>query len=78
MPLYDFQCADCGQAFEDFAPASPDATTAPTACPECSSQAVERQLVARVAVRTSARHTGRVLDLSSGACPCSAHGHARH
>ena len=43
MPIYAFQCADCGHAFDRLQKMSdPD----PAACPSCGAPAVKRQLTA--------------------------------
>ena len=43
MPIYAFQCADCGHAFDKLQKLSdPD----PAACPACGAAAVKRQLTA--------------------------------
>jgi len=43
MPIYAFQCADCGHSFDRLQKLSdPD----PDACPNCSAAAVKRQLTA--------------------------------
>jgi len=41
MPIYEFQCRDCGHEFEKILPFS--AQTLP-ACPQCNSSQVERQV----------------------------------
>lgn len=43
MPIYAFQCAACGHAFDRLQKLS-DAD--PTACPQCGAEAVSRQLTA--------------------------------
>lgn len=43
MPIYAFQCADCGHAFDRLQKmADPD----PDACPSCGKDAVKRQITA--------------------------------
>ena len=43
MPIYDFECADCGHSFDRLQKLSdPD----PAACPSCSAEQVRRQLTA--------------------------------
>lgn len=43
MPIYAFQCASCGHAFDRLQKLSdPD----PAACPECGAEGVRRQLTA--------------------------------
>jgi putative FmdB family regulatory protein len=82
MPLYDFQCDSCSEEFEAFAPGEPDGSEERTRCPSCSSVEVLRFFPSRVAAYTSAQRRGRVVDLSSGGCPCGSqghgHAHARH
>ena len=43
MPIYAFQCAQCGHAFDRLQKLS-DAD--PTVCPQCSAEAISRQLTA--------------------------------
>lgn len=43
MPLYDFQCSECGNEFEELA--APDCTGGER-CPSCGSTETERQLSA--------------------------------
>ena len=38
MPIYEFDCAQCGERFEELVPAG---ATAP--CPQCKSSTVERR-----------------------------------
>lgn len=43
MPIYEFECADCGHRFDRLQKVSdPD----PAACPTCAAQAVRRRLSA--------------------------------
>jgi putative FmdB family regulatory protein len=42
MPLYEYQCRDCGQSFEKLRRMSDDDRD--LECPECRSKKVERQL----------------------------------
>jgi putative FmdB family regulatory protein len=69
MPFYDYLCTACGQVFE----ALTQPGEARDNCPGCGSRKVSRQVVSRVAVRTSSQRRGRVVDLSSGSCPCRTH-----
>ena len=74
MPYFNYSCDGCGEEFE----ALTQSDGADVACPACGGGRLTRQVSSRVAMVTSARHTGRVMDLSSGACPgCGHHGH-RH
>ncbi|MEZ4730892.1 MAG: zinc ribbon domain-containing protein [Caldilineaceae bacterium] len=41
MPIYEFQCRDCGYEFEKILPFS---TQSVPACPQCNSNLVERQV----------------------------------
>jgi len=73
MPVHDYLCEACGDPFE-FLTLSRDEAVA---CSACGSDQVTRQVVSRIAVRGANQRRGNVVDLSSGACPCSGHGH-RH
>jgi putative FmdB family regulatory protein len=37
MPIYEFECKECGARFEELTPAG-----APVACPRCGAESVER------------------------------------
>lgn len=67
MRVFDFDCAGCATTFE--ALVGSEAETPP--CPTCGSRAVARRPVVRVAVHTRKGRRGRVIDLSSHACPCA-------
>ncbi|MAF50450.1 MAG: zinc ribbon domain-containing protein [Rhodospirillales bacterium] len=71
MPYFNYSCDDCGEAFE----ALTHSDGADVDCPACSSGKVAKQVGSRVAIRTSASNTGKVMDLSSGNCPGCAHHH---
>jgi putative FmdB family regulatory protein len=42
MPIYEFQCGDCGAQFEDLVPAGTEAVL----CPECGSTETKRRFSA--------------------------------
>ncbi len=72
MPYFNYSCDDCGEAFE----ALTHCDGADVQCPACGAGRLTRQIGTRIAMVTSALQTGRVMDLSSGACPgCSNHRH---
>lgn len=73
MPIYEFRCEACGEAFERIVQAGGEHTR----CPGCGSDEVSRR-VSAFAARTSAQRRGGVVDLSSGCCPCGggARGHS--
>ena len=73
MPVHDYLCEACGRTFEHLTLPGDDAV----ACAACESQRVVRQVVSRIAVRGANQRRGRVIDMSSGACPCHGRGH-RH
>lgn len=73
MPVHDYLCEVCGESFE-FLTLSHDEAVA---CAACGSGHVARQVVSRIAVRGLNQRRGKVVDLSSGTCPCNRHGH-RH
>lgn len=66
MRIFDFDCAACGENFE--ALVGSEVQTPP--CPKCGSSEVARCPVVRVAVHARKGPRGRVIDLSSHACPC--------
>lgn len=71
MPIYELLCAGCGTRFERITQGGP----ASFECPACGSGDVSRQ-VSAISVRgTSAQRRGRVIDLSSGHCPCGSDRH---
>lgn len=76
MPVHDYLCKACGECFE-FLTLSPGETVV---CASCGSDRVSRQVVSRIALRGRSRQRGRVVDLSSGSCPCAGHGpaHGHH
>lgn len=72
MPIHEFQCRKCGEAFEQIFSGPPVAIR----CPVCGSKEAER-LVSAFAARTSTQRRGGVVDLSSGCCPCAKGGAGR-
>jgi putative FmdB family regulatory protein len=76
MPVHDYLCQACGESFEFLTLSAADTV----ACESCGSDSVSRQVASRIAVRGRNRHRGGVVDLSSGACPCTGHGpgHRHH
>lgn len=66
MLMFDFTCRGCGESFEALVDSKYDVPP----CPACDSPQVERDAVVRVAVRAPRGPRGRVIDLSSHACPC--------
>lgn len=71
MPIYDFICDHCGEAFERLSPY--DWKSAGVACPECGSQFLTKA-VSRVGAFSSG---GKVEMLSEGAgssCGCCSTG----
>ncbi len=71
MRIYDFGCSACGSTFEAFVRSEGDVPQ----CTQCGSTEVARREVAQVAIRTRKNRRGRVVDLSSNACPCAGHKH---
>lgn len=72
MPVYDYLCKACGEDFEFMTLTHDEAV----ACEACGSGRVARQVVSRVSMRgCNNMRRGSVMDLSSGACPCSKLGH---
>ncbi len=67
MRMFDFDCRGCGASFEALVASEHESPP----CPACGSTMVERQAVARLAVHSRKGPHGRVIDLSSHACPCS-------
>jgi len=73
MPVYGYACSRCGTAFEALVRSSDEKA----ACPSCGSKRVAQLPVLRTAIRTSMGRERRVIDMSSGLCPCGC-GKARH
>ena len=71
MRIYDFGCTACGGTFEAFVRSEGDVPP----CKQCGSTDVARRQVSQVAIRTRKNRRGRVVDLSSNACPCVGHKH---
>jgi len=66
MPIYELLCAACGTCFERITQGGLTAFE----CPACGSGDVSRR-VSAISVRgTRTQRRGRVIDLSSGHCPC--------
>ncbi len=65
MPLYEFDCKDCRQAFDELvrrpAEALPEVT-----CPSCGSHRVEKKVSAFAARSTSAAGFGGAADCAPG------------
>ncbi len=53
MPLYEYRCAECGEAFERVRRASERA--APVVCPVCGERGSAERLWSTVAVRVTSR-----------------------
>lgn len=64
MPLYEYLCDNCHTKFEIRRPMKE--SDAPTACPECQSDQVERQ-ISLVATLT---RDGAGAAMASGGCGC--------
>jgi putative FmdB family regulatory protein len=64
MPLYEFQCDNCDNVFEELVSASQATPTAPgVVCPRCGSRGTRRK-VSRIASRVA----GSTGVSSQGAC----------
>lgn len=74
MRVLDFHCAACGGSFEAFLRSDSDEPQ----CPQCGSARTMRQPVLQMAAHTRRTRRGRVIDLSSNACPCAAAKGSRH
>ncbi len=74
MRVYDFKCDGCGTPFEAFLRSLDEARE----CPQCGSQRSTLLPNLQISINTSGTRRGRVIDMSSNACPCGkAHsGHA--
>jgi putative FmdB family regulatory protein len=69
--VFDFNCGDCGAAFEAFLQSVDDTQR----CPECGSSSLSRQPTLQLSIRTgNTRRRGRVIDMSSKSCPCGCAG----
>ncbi len=74
MPVFDYLCEECGESFEFLSLTRGETVE----CPSCGSQRAARQVVSRMSVRGRNQRRGRVVDLSSGACPCGGHARRHH
>ena len=66
MRVYDFRCDDCSTSFEAFVRSVDE----PRECPQCGSSRSTLRPNLQVAIHTSNTRRGRVIDMSSNACPC--------
>ncbi len=64
MPLYEYRCEQCGEAFEQLA--SPGKKDAKVACPKCASKRTTRQF-SSFAIG-SAKSTAKLPSCATGAC----------
>lgn len=64
MPLYEYLCDNCNTKFE--IRRAMKASDAPTACPQCQSDHVERQISLVVALTRD----GASVAMASGGCGC--------
>ncbi len=69
MPLYDYQCRDCGQVFEVRATFKQKEQGLHPACPACESAKTQQVVSAPMVVRAGA---GDRADLAQFACDPSA------
>jgi putative FmdB family regulatory protein len=67
MPLYEFDCAKCGEQFEELVLSSKPEAIAEVVCPECGSHKVTKK------VSTIASSLGRA-SASAGAASCAPSG----
>jgi putative FmdB family regulatory protein len=71
MPFYNYQCNACEDTFQTLVMGGGDADAEP--CPSCGSKKVTRQVSSFSVRGTNLQKRGRVVDMSSGLCPCSSH-----
>lgn len=64
MPIFEYECCDCGSKFERLVSSS----LSEVKCRDCSSARVERRL--SVFAVSGPPHSGKPID--SGPCPCGA------
>ncbi|MDH5749811.1 MAG: hypothetical protein OEY85_10940 [Rhodospirillales bacterium] len=76
MPFYNYQCDDCEGMFQTLVMGGKGAKTEP--CPSCGSKKVTRQISCFSVRGTNKQKNGRVVDMSSGLCPCSNHTPGHH
>lgn len=74
MPIYEYICADCGHAFEDFVQSSSDRKT--PACPKCDSHKAARQFSLFAAREGQQASSGGAMPGGCGRCgdpngPCT-------
>lgn len=73
MRVLDFHCDDCGASFEAFLRSIDESQQ----CPECGSSSLSRQPTLQLSIRTGSTRRGRLIDMSSGSCPCGCAGRAQ-
>lgn len=66
MPIFDFQCAKCGERFETLVRTK----NATVSCPNCSSENVERQL----SVFNASSGVAKAVDRCPSGASCAAAG----
>ncbi len=78
MPIYDFECRECGKVSEIFFRHSGQAAN----CPDCGSENMERLISASYMVKTDVAASGTTCCGRTERCetpPCSTGGHChRH
>ncbi len=73
MRVFDFRCDGCGAAFEAFLRSIDESQQ----CPECGSSSLSRQPTLQLSIRAGSARRGRLIDMSSGSCPCGCAGRAQ-
>lgn len=66
MLIYSYACRTCRHEFDALVAMNNESV----ACPSCESLDTKLNPVCRTTIRTSRHRRGRVLDMSSGGCPC--------
>jgi putative FmdB family regulatory protein len=70
MPLYDFQCKDCGEAFEVRATIKEKEAGLELLCPKCGNPEVRQMLTAARMLHGSKEFSPPTCDPSSGPGCC--------
>ncbi|MDP7100879.1 MAG: zinc ribbon domain-containing protein [Rhodospirillales bacterium] len=78
MPFFDYVCQSCGEKFEALVRTDLEKADEKDPCPGCGSDKIEQQ-VSLFSIRGTKNHyQGKVIDMSSGSCPCARHNHKHH
>jgi len=75
MPYFDFVCQSCGKTFESLVRSGLEQAAEKNPCPGCGSDKIMQQVSVFSLRGTKNQRRGKIVDLSSGSCPCAGHKH---